>query len=182
VAHLITLLNPSVKKVGILYEPSEQNAASLVEVPEAENALRAQGIDVVKEAVRTRDEIADRVNRLVVAQVDFVVIPTNRLLYSNVPEIRAVTDASGVPIVSFARQGVKAGAMIGITSNNRLLGSKVAEMLVRILEEHSAPSERDWYFPEKYSILLNEESRARLGFRVPRKIQRIATIIDPAGE
>lgn len=181
VVDFITWLKPRVGRVGILYETPEQNGASVVEVPNTENAMRARGIDVAKEMVRTVDEIPAAAARLVEAAVDFIVIPTNAILYANVPKIRSVTDAASVPIISFSAEGVRGGAMIGITSNNHVMGHKVAEVLVSILEKRRTPRELGWHFPEKYSILINEQTRAKLGFRIPPKIQKVATVINPAG-
>ena len=175
--YLIRKLNPDVQKVGILYEPPEQNAASVVEVPETRRALKKHGIKFVEEKVETRKEIVNKTKRIIEAGVEYLIIPTNRLLYSNVGLIRTVSDKAWVPVVSFSRKGVAGGAMIALTSNNRVLGGKMAQMLIDIVEGVKSPKEFELYFPKKYSILINETTRAQLGVWIPEKIYNIATIL-----
>jgi putative ABC transport system substrate-binding protein len=178
VINLIVRLNPAVKKIGMLYEPPDQNGASAVEVPETESALKALHIDFMKEEVRTAEDIVPKTAVLAEAGVEYIVIPTNRLLYSNVKLIRDIADPAGVPVVSFSRKGVYGGALIGITSNNRLLGERMGQMLIEVTEEARSPKDIPWYFPEKYSILINEQTRRDLGAVIPGTIYGIATIVN----
>jgi putative ABC transport system substrate-binding protein len=177
VVSLIRKLKPGVRKVGILYEPAEQNAASVVEVPETVIALKERGIGLVKEKVEKKEDIVNKTKRNIEAGAEYLIIPTNSLLYSNVSLIRSVSDAAGVPVVSFSRKGVANGGLIAITSNNWVLGGKMAQMLVDITEGGKSPQEIKWCFPDKFSIVVNETTRAELGVLVPRKIYGIATIL-----
>ena len=177
VVSLITKLKPDVRKVGVLFEPAEQNAASVVEVPETEIALKKKGIEFLKEKVETRKDIVNSTRRIIEAGVEYLIIPTNRLLYANVDLIRSVSDSAGVPVVSFSRKGVANGGLIAITSNNHILGGKMAQMLIDIVDGGKSPQDIKWCFPDKFSIIVNENTRAELGVQIPKKIYGIATLL-----
>lgn len=144
VVNLIMKLNPNVKKVGILYEAPEQNAASAVEVPETETALSRNNIEFNKAEVMTKEDIFAKTKQIVKSGVQYLIIPTNRLLYANVSLIRSVCDEYEVPVVSFSRKGVYDGALIAITSDNRAQGEKMAQMLIDIVEGNKAPKDIKW--------------------------------------
>jgi ABC-type uncharacterized transport system substrate-binding protein len=163
--------------VGVLYEPPSQNGATGIELPEIHVALNHNNIQWIDEEVSTREMIIRKTERLVEGSVEYLIIPTNRLLYSNVDLIRKVTDPAGIPVVSFSRKGVAGGALIGITSNNRLLGEKMAEMLIDILGSDRSPKDIAWYYPSRYSILVNENTRSVLNLVIPPKIYSIATLL-----
>gem|GEM_PF-3771566 len=178
VVNLIMKLNPDVKKVGILYEAPEQNAASAVEVPETEAALSRNNIEFIKAEVKTKEDIVAKTKRIIKSGVQYLIIPTNRLLYANVSIIRSVCDRYGVPVVSFSRKGVHDGALIAITSDNRAQGEKMAQMLIDIVERNKATKDIKWYFPQKYTIIVNQKTKEEMGISIPHQIYSIATIIE----
>ena len=178
VVNLLKKLKPDIRRVGLLYEPASQNAATLIEVPETKRALKENGIELVERQVSRIGEIIQQSRQIIEADVDYLIIPTNRLLYSNVSLIRTVSDGANVPVVSFSRKGVEKGALIAITSNNRLLGEKMGQMLIDILDGIKSPVDIAWHFPSKYSILINDMTRLQLGVPIAKKIFDIATLIN----
>ena len=72
--------------------------------------------------------------------------------------------------------------MIGLTSDNRVLGEKMAEMLIDIMEKNKAPKEIEWYFPQQYTILINDQTRADLEVQIPKRIYGIATKINTVAQ
>ena len=180
VVNLIQRLDPRVRRIGLLYEPSSQNKASFVEVPGIEAAAKERGLELVKESVRTKNDISAKTKRLTDRKIEFLIIPTNKLLYSNVELIRSITDPLKVPVVSFSRKGVYDGAMIGLTSDNRKLGEKMGQILIDITENNKKPKEIEWHFPKQYTIMINDGTRTELDVQIPQRIYSIATKINRA--
>lgn len=168
---------PALKKIGILYEPPEQNAASKVEVPETEKAFKAAGIVSFKEEVITKKDIAVKTAKLLGKGVDLIIIPTNALLYNNVAEIRTQADAKKIAVISFSRKGLENGALFGLTSDNKQLGLALGEMVYAILKDRKKPRDLPYRMPTKYSFVINIKTAKELGITVPIKMLKIAEVL-----
>ena len=70
-------LLPNAKKVGILYASSEDN--SKYQVAQAEEAAKKEGLEAVKYAVPSTNEIAQTV-QVMSRQVDFIYVPLDNTI------------------------------------------------------------------------------------------------------
>jgi putative ABC transport system substrate-binding protein len=174
---LIKQIYPKIKKIGILFEPPEQNGASKVEVPELEQACKAEGIIIIEESVKTADQIGVKIQPLLNGGAEVVVLPTNALLYNNIKTIRKATDSKKIPIVSFSSEGVKNGALFGLTSDNVELGKYMGEMVADILDKKRTVTDIKFRFPSEYKIVINMTTKNELAAAIPMNILKIATIV-----
>lgn len=174
---LIKQILPKVSKAGILYEPPEQNAASKVEVPEMETALKSDNIVCLKESVTTANEIEIKAAKLISNGVQIIILPTNALLYNNIQTIRKITDTKKIPLASFSMEGIKNGALFGLTSDNIKLGEYMGEMIFDLLNKNKTVSNIPYKFPDEYKIVININAKKELGTDIPVNILKIATII-----
>ena len=79
-AELIKTLLPNAKKVGFLYNPSEQNSLLLLE--KFKGIAKAKGLTVVEKGVSSVNDINLAIDSLL-GQIDVLYIPTDNLVYSS---------------------------------------------------------------------------------------------------
>jgi len=142
-----------------------------------ETALKSGNIICLKESVSTLNEIDLKAAKLISSGVQIIILPTNALLYNNIKALRKITDPKKIPLVSFSMEGIKNGALFGLTSDNIKLGEYMGEMIFDLLKKNKTVSNIPYKFPDEYKIVININAKKDLGTDIPVGILKIATII-----
>ena len=110
---LLLKLNPNVKKIGVLYNPSEQN--SLVQIAEIQKRAKEKKLEVVLQGITNFGELAQATKNLL-TQVDALYLPTDNLVVSgmqlitseaiNAKKIVVVSENSSVEIGALFTMGI----------------------------------------------------------------------------
>ena len=168
---------PDLKRLGMVFNP--ENGASLAEVPSTKMVCESMGIEFVESPIeRIMIEgklegyetfvikIPPAVEKLV-GKVDAIIIPTNSEIYDNIDHVLSVTINHKIPIFSFSKKGVVAGALAGMTSDNEKLGYETANSIKRILVDKENPGDIGFIFDKTPHRIINLKSAKSIDFQIP---------------
>lgn len=129
----ISLINdilPKAKKVGFLYNPSEQN--SLLLLKKFNEIAKVKGLIVVEKGVSSVNDINLAIDSLL-GQIDVLYIPTDNLVVSSASLVLQKANRKKVPVISSIEDIVKKGALATESIDYEKLGYQTGERIVEIL-------------------------------------------------
>ena len=129
-AELIKTLLPNAKKVGFLYNPSEQNSLLLLE--KFKGIAKAKGLTVVEKGVSSVNDINLAIDSLL-SQIDVLYIPTDNLVYSSASLVIQKANKKNVPVIASTNDIVKKGALATESIDYEKLGYQTGERVIDIL-------------------------------------------------
>ena len=158
---LIQAVNPDVKKIGLLYDKSQDSAKKPIE--EAKAYLEGKGVEVVEKTGTTNDEISNAADALAAAGVDAVFTPTdNTVMTAELAIYEKFIDA-GIPHYTGADSFALNGAFLGYGVNYEDLGTATADMVVDILVNGKNPAETPVQTLSNGIATVNTETAEALG-------------------
>lgn len=155
---LLIKLRPEVKKIGVLYNTSEQN--SLVQVKEIEAKAKEKNLEIVLQGVTAFGELA-QVTKTLLGQVDALYLPTDNLIVSGVQLINTEALAAKKPVVVSENSSVELGALFTMGLDYYELGKRTGQMAIEILNGKK-PSEMPFEISKKMSLYVNENTAKAL--------------------
>ena len=127
----ITKVLPKAKKVGIIYNTSEQN--SQVQVAKAKEESKKLGLEIVEVGVTNVNDMAMGLDSLL-DKVDVLYTPTDNLVVSATPLVLDKANRKNIPVVGCIEEQVAQGALITDTIDYEKLGYQTGEMAIRVLK------------------------------------------------
>lgn len=127
----ITKILPKAKKVGIIYNTSEQN--SQVQVASAKEESKKLGLEIIETGVTNVNDMAIGLDSLL-DKVDVLYTPTDNLVVSATPLVLDKANRKNVPVVGCIEDQVAQGALITDTIDYEKLGYQTGEMAIRVLK------------------------------------------------
>ena len=170
---LLVKLDPKVKKIGVLYNTSEQN--SILQVKDIEAKAKEKGLAVVLQGVTAFGELSTATKGLL-AQVDALYIPTDNLVVSGIKLINTEALLAKKPIVTSENSSVELGALFTMGLDYYELGKRAGQMAVEILKGKKI-SELPFESSKKMTLYVNEDTAAALGIDVKRSELAGATLV-----
>ena len=161
---LLQELLPGVRRVLSFYTPNNPAAEKAVEV--ADQAARALGLDYVKRACRSPDEVRARISALASEQADAYFFVPDSLVLAHDQLLLDAASALRLPVVSHELDIVSRGALAGYGVNYHELGRQAGEYVARILTGASA---RDLPVQSvtKVTFAINLKTAKALGVTIP---------------
>ena len=129
-AELIKTLLPNAKKVGFLYNPSEQNSLLLLE--KFKGIAKTKGLTVVEKGVSSVNDINLAIDSLL-SQIDVLYIPTDNLVYSSASLVIQKANKKNVPVIASTNDIVEKGALATESIDYEKLGYQTGERVIDIL-------------------------------------------------
>lgn len=127
----ITKVLPQAKRVGIIYNTSEQN--SQVQVASAKEESKKLGLEIIEVGVTTVNDMAMGLDSLL-EKVDVLYTPTDNLVVSATPLVLDKANRKNIPVVGCIEDQVAQGALITDTIDYEKLGYQTGEMAIRVLK------------------------------------------------
>lgn len=129
--NLMLAANPDVKKVGLLYDKSQDSSKAANEAAKA--YCDEKGIEVIEKTGTTNDEISLAADALVAAGVDAVFTPSDNTVMTAELAIFEKFKEAKIPHYCGADSFALNGAFMGYGVNYEQLGTVTADMVVDIL-------------------------------------------------
>ncbi len=139
VMNLIFALNPSIKKVGLLYDAGQDS--SLTALRSAREILKANGVEIVEKSGTTVDEIILAADALIADGVEAVFTPSDNTVMTAELSIYEKFIEAGIPHFTGADSFALNGAFLGYGVDYASLGYETAMMVEDILIDGKKPSE-----------------------------------------
>ena len=172
---LLLKLDSKIKKVGVIYNSSEQN--SKVQVDDLKKAASELGITIVEKSVTQVSEIP-QASEALVRESDALYLPTDNLVAS---VINLITEkATAAKKVAFGAEAahVKGGALITQGIDYYEMGKEAGKIAVEILKNGKKPSEIKFKKMDLNDIVINNKTLAAIGINFPEDIKSKAKTID----
>ena len=170
---LMKKLNPNAKKVGVIFNSSEQN--SMVQVNDLKTAASELGMEVVATGVTQASEIP-QASETLIGEIDMIYTPTDNLVASLINLITEKATAAKKIVFGAEVAHVEGGALITQGVDYYELGKRAGQMAIEILKGKK-PSEIKIETVELNDIVVNEKTLNALGIVLPEDIKTKAKFI-----
>lgn len=158
-------LVPSLKRLGVIYNPGETNSIALVAV--LRRAAKDAGLELVESAANRSSDLSAAAERLV-GRVDALYLPTDNVVASGLEAVVAVARQNRMPTIgdaAYVSRGVLAGSGFNYYDLGRLTGRMVADIL-----KGSKPRDLPVAASSNVDIAINLQEAQRIGFAVPAAV------------
>ena len=172
---LLLKLDSKIKKVGVIYNSSEQN--SKVQVDDLKKAASELGITIVEKSVTQVSEIP-QASEALVRESDALYLPTDNLVAS---VVNLITEkATAAKKVAFGAEAahVKGGALITQGIDYYEMGKEAGKIAVEILKNGKKSSEIKFKKMDLNDIVINNKTLVAIGINLPEDIKSKAKTID----
>jgi putative ABC transport system substrate-binding protein len=153
----------NVKTVGVVINEGESN--SVIMAKQAETALAAHNIKLIKAPVTNTSEVQQAAQSLV-GRADAMYITLDNTVVSAVDAIIKVATDNKIPFFSSDRDTVEAGAFATVGFKYYDHGYQVGQMAVDILKNGKNPGDMKVTIPDKLDLILNLKAADALGITV----------------
>jgi len=172
---LLLKLDSKIKKVGVIYNSSEQN--SKVQVDDLKKAASELGITIVEKSVTQVSEIPQASEALVKSS-DALYLPTDNLVASVVNLITEKAIAAKKIAFGAESAHVKGGALITQGIDYYEMGKEAGKIAVEILKNGKKTSDISFKKMDLNDIVINNKTLAAIGISLPEDIKLKAKTIN----
>lgn len=162
VMNLIFALNPSIKKVGLLYDAGQDS--SVTALRSAREILKEKGVEIVEKSGTTVDEIILAADAIIADGVEAVFTPSDNTVMTAELSIYEKFMAAGIPHFTGADSFALNGAFLGYGVDYADLGYETAMMVEDILIEGKNPSEVAVKTFDNGTATVNREVLSAFGY------------------
>ena len=154
---------PDTEIIGVVYNPGEANAVSLVELLKARAATA--GLRVAESTV-TRSADVGAATQAIAEQADIIYAITDNTVASAIAALIQAANNSKTPVFGGATSYVEEGAVAAVGFNYYQIGFQTAEYVVKILDG-AAPGDLPARVAIGTDIVINPAAAGRLGITLP---------------
>ena len=163
---LIAEIFPGAKTVGIVYNPGEANAVSLVEWTKA--AAEQRGMKVV-EGVATRTSEIPQAAQSAASQSDVLYGITDNTVASAINAVIDAANKTNTPMFAAETSYVDAGAVAAVGFDYYQIGYQTADYVAKILRG-AKPGDLPARVAEGTDIVVNPAAAKKLGVTIPKRL------------
>ena len=160
---LIKQIVPSVKKIGVPFNPGESNSAVLIAA--LEKMAPDYGIEIV-EAPATKSSDVQTAAESLIGKVDAIYVPTDNAIVSALEAVIGVGTDNKIPVFSGDTDSVTRGTIASVGFDYFEVGRQTGEVVVRVLK-----GEKVGDIPVKNAsgtdLFINTKAAAAMGVTIP---------------
>lgn len=160
---LLQGLAPEAKTIGLLYNAGEANSQS--EAKRAKAALEAAGLKVEEATVTSTNDI-NQVMTALTTKVDAIFTITDNTVASAMTLVGDLAKEAKLPLVGGSEDMVKQNGLATYGLNYYNLGKQTAAMLVKQVEEGTAPKDMPVESAAENNLIVNEDFAKAIGIEV----------------
>lgn len=161
---LVQEMMPGVDRIGILYNAGEVN--SRIQVEEAREWAKAEGITLVERTVASTAEVHQAAESLV-GQAEVIFLPTDNTAVSALESILAVGERFQIPVIASDISTAERGAAAAYGADFVKLGRQAGDIALRILFEGADPATTPVETQAVLDLAINEDAAKRMGLDIP---------------
>ncbi|MFA0570365.1 MAG: ABC transporter substrate-binding protein [Vibrio gallaecicus] len=168
---LIKEILPNAKSIGVVFNPGEANAVTLVEL--LKDAAKAQGLTVV-EATALKSADVKSATQAIVAKSDVIYAPTDNTVASAIEGMIVAANQAKTPVFAGATSYVDKGAIAGLGFDYYQVGVQTADYVAAILDGEK-PGTLDVKVAKGSDLVVNTTAAKKLGISIPKSVTERAT-------
>ena len=172
---LLREISKDAKKIGFLYNSSEEN--SLVQLEEIKKVAGKYDFEIVEQGISSANELPQAIDKML-TQVDALYLPTDNLISSSSALI--AEKANAAKIMTFAAESgmLENGIFITKGIDYYQLGKEAGKMAAEILKDGKKPSDLPYKISETVEIAVNKQTLEQLGIKLPDDVMSKAKFIE----
>lgn len=170
---LIKEILPETKSIGVVYNPGEANAVTLVEL--LKESAAAQGLEVV-EATALKSADVKSATQAISAKSDVIYAPTDNTVASAIEGMIVAANQAKTPVFAGATSYVEKGAIAGLGFDYYQVGVQTADYVAAILEG-AKPGDLDVRVAKGSDLVINSKVSEMLGITIPASVLDRATSV-----
>lgn len=171
---LIKEMMPSVKRIGVVYNPGEANAVSLMTL--LKSSAAQQGIEIV-EATALKSADVQSATQVVAGKSDIIYALIDNTVASAIEGMIVAANQAKVPVFGAATSYVKRGAIASLGFDYYQIGVQTADYVSQILAGKK-PGELDVKVATGSDLVINQTAAKQLGFTIPQSVLDRATQVE----
>ena len=168
---LFKKIQPKLKRLGFLYNPSEANSLSLI--TQLKVICAKLGLTLVLQAANKTAEVPQAATTLA-NRVEAIFISNDSTALSALSTIIKASNKALIPVYVSDTDAIALGALAALGPNQYKIGLQTAHMIARTLKGENTgmiPVE----FPKETELYLNEAAAQKLGIHLPIDLKNKAT-------
>ena len=162
VLNLIFAANPEVKKVALLYNPSEDASAAPIE--QAKQILAEKGVEIKEYTGANPSEVMLAADAIVTDEMDAVFTPTDNTIMAAELSIYEKFAEAKIPHYTGADSFALNGAFLGYGVDYANLGRETADMIAAVLLDGADPATLPVKTFDNGTATVNTETCEAIGF------------------
>ena len=170
---LFLKLRPDLKRLGMIYSPSEINGTYMVEATRL--AAKDKGIDVVAVSAHTSAHVATAARSLA-SKVDAFFISNDNVALSAFDAIVKVANEEGIPVFASDIDLIDQGALAAMGPSQYEVGVLAGQYVLKILNDTPIKN-LPVVYPHAHEIHINKSQVDKLGIVLSKEIITDKTII-----
>ncbi|MEZ8823313.1 ABC transporter substrate-binding protein [Vibrio amylolyticus] len=170
---LVKELLPDAKSIGVVYNPGEANAVTLVEL--LKQSAQEQGF-VVVEATALKSADVKSATQAIAGKSDVIYAPTDNTVASAIEGMIIAANQANIPVLGGATSYVDKGAIASLGFDYYQVGYQTADYVAAILEGKN-PGELDVKVAQGSDLVVNSAAAKKLGIAIPQSILERATSV-----
>jgi putative ABC transport system substrate-binding protein len=170
---LIQEILPTVKSIGVVYNPGEINSLKILE--HLKDHMKDKNIKILANGASKSAEVASALLPLL-DNVDCVYVTLDNVVVSALQAVIQLANKQNIPVFSTDPDLIKQGVLASIGNGYEAIGTLAGEMAVRILGGES-PSQIPISAPTNPQLYLNLDVAARLHISIPETVKTRAAVI-----
>ncbi|POB87026.1 ABC transporter substrate-binding protein [Vibrio vulnificus] len=168
---LIKELLPNAKAIGVVYNPGEANAVTLVEL--LKKSAAEKGLKVV-ESTALKSADVQSATQAIAAKSDVIYAPTDNTVASAIEGMIVAANQAKKPVFGGATSYVEKGAIAGLGFDYYQVGVQTADYVAAILEGQE-PGKLDVKVATGSDLVVNQGTAEKLGITIPVSVLSRAT-------
>ena len=166
---LIKAVFPSIKKLGIVYNPGEANSEVLTNL--AEESCRGLGIEVIKAVASNSSDVALATHSLV-GRVGAIYVSTDNTVVSALDALSQVTNEKDIPLITADPTTVEKGVLIAMGFDYYDHGRQTADLAVKILRG-TKPGDIPVEFAKELKLVVNMKTAREINLPSSQLLQSV---------
>jgi putative ABC transport system substrate-binding protein len=163
-------LLPSASRVGVIFNPLEENSTIIVDLFKTE--CRKRGLTPVTATVSSQNEIKQTLVSLI-GKIDALYAPTDATIQESFSVLSKLGRELRIPVFNCDRSTVENGAVFSVGFNYEELGRVSAEMSWQILAEGKSPADMPIRLADKAHLFYSSEQINYFGLSVPETWKQV---------
>lgn len=170
---VITAFVPTLKKLGVLYNPAEINGVSILK--QMEKVAAAQGIELIYAAANNTSEVTAATKSLL-GKVEAIYFPNDNTVMAAASTVANTASQAKVPVFANDSASVKSGVLAAVAYDRKAMGSKTADIIAGLLTG-KATADFAVTHDVPYEVVINPETQKLLGIPIPSTYQAKIRIV-----
>lgn len=166
---------PDLATLGMVYNPSEANAQTVVDAITA--IADARGLTLELATIADSSEVGQATESLVGLDIDAFIVPTDTTMVSGMAAMVQIAGDNDIPVIGTDANHAQTGAAIGLGTDYYGAGVRAGEIACAIVSGEATAADFDIEPIESLGIAVNQAAAEAQGVTIPDDLLAEAEIV-----